>query len=147
MSYAGVFTKSHRDDFGGQSFIELELPISPARPKAPTDTQLVDDAMTAIGTQHFDKALALLPKISSSREREKRLIKIEALDGLRKHDDLIALLDPPQNADEVVKAVALLLNAGQPSEARSRLEAASTLIDRGLYQDLAAAIAAREVSL
>ena len=62
MSYANVFTKSHRGDFGGQSFIELELPISPARPKAPTDTQLVDDAMTAIATQRFDKALALLPQ-------------------------------------------------------------------------------------
>ena len=82
MSYAGVFAKSHRDEFGGQSFIEMGLPISPARPKVPTDTQLIDDAMTAIANRHFDEALALLPKISCSRDHEKRLIKIEALDGL-----------------------------------------------------------------
>ena len=146
MSHAGVFGKSYRNDFGGQSFIELDLPISPARPKAPTDTQLVDDAMTAIATRRFDEALALLPKISCSREREKRLVRIEALDGLGRHNDLIELLDPPHNADEVAKAVALLLNAKRPKDARALLENASGIIDRGLYQGLVAAIAAREVS-
>ena len=146
MSYAGVFSKSHRYDFGGQSFIELDLPVSPARPKAPTDTQLIDDAMTAVATQRFDEALGLLPMISCAREHEKRLIRIEALDGLGKHNDLIEFLDPPQNADEVAKAVALLLAAGRAEDARARLETASRLIARSLYQDLAATIAAREVS-
>ena len=146
MSYAGVFAKSHRDDFGGQSFIEMDLPVSPARPKVPTDTQLVDDAMTAIANRRFDEALALLPKISCSRDYEKRLIRIEALDGLGRHNDLIELLDSPQNADEVARAVMLLLNARRPEDARGRLKTASGLIDRGLYQDLLAAIAAREVS-
>lgn len=146
MSSGGVFTKSHRDDFGGQSFIELDLSISPARPKAPTDTQLVDDAMTAIATHRFHDALGLLPKIGCSRDREKRLIKVEALDGLGMHDDLIDLLDPPRSANEVVKAVVLLLDAGRPDDARARIEAGSRLIDRGLYQDLTSAIAAREMS-
>ena len=102
--------------------------------------------MTAIATRRFDEALGLLPKISGSREHEKRLIKIEALDGLGKHNDLIELLDPPQNADEVAKAVALLLDFGRVKDARARLEAASRLIARSFYQDLAATIAAREVS-
>ena len=146
MSYAGVFGKSHRDDFGGQSYIELDLPISPARPKAPTDTQLVDDAMTAIATKRFNDALSLLPKISFSREHEKRLIKIEALSGLGRHDDLIECLNPPQTADEVARGVALLLDAGRIEEAKTLLETTSKLIDRSLYQDLAAVIAAREVS-
>lgn len=144
MSYAGIFSESPRADFGGKSFIELELPLSPARPREPTDTQLLDDAMTAVATQRYDQALALLPGISCAHKREKRLIKVNALDGLGWHNQLIELLDPPQSTDEVVRVIALLLAAGRPAEARARLEDGSTLIDRILYQDLTGAIAARE---
>ncbi|MXZ92425.1 MAG: hypothetical protein F4Z05_13255 [Chloroflexi bacterium] len=146
MSNAGVFMKSHRNDFGGNSFIELDLPSAPARPTAPSDIQLVDDAMTAIADERFDEALDILPKINCSREREKRLIQIEALSALGRHNELLEFLNPPQNADEVAKAIALLLDAGRYDDAKKQLETASSLIDPILHQDLADSIMAKEVN-
>ena len=146
MSSGGVFTGSHRDDFGGNTFIKLTLPRSPSRPKTPTPTQRLDEAMTAVTIRQYEKALQLLAEINSSHSHEKRQIEIKALDGMGRHEELIRFLDPPQNADEVVRIISLLLDARRFDEATARLDAASALIPRPLYESLTATIAARRMT-
>ena len=146
MSSGGVFTGSHRDDFGGNTFIQLNLPPSPSRPKTPTPTQRLDEAMTAVTIGQYEKALELLAEIDSSHGHEKRQIEIKALDGMGRHEELVRFLDPPQNADEVTRTIALLLDARRFDEATARLDAASALIPRSLSEDLTATIAARRMT-
>ena len=146
MSSGGVFTGSHRDDFGGKTFIKLNLPFSPSRPKSPTPTQRLDDAMTAVATEQYEKALELLAEINTSHSHEKRQIKIRALDGLGRQEELIELLDPPQSVDEVVRVISLLLDSGRFDEAVVRLNAASALVDRALFEELTTTITARRMT-
>ena len=146
MSPAGVFTGSHRSDFGGNSFIELELPLSTARPKKATAIQCLDDAMTAVGTGRYEDALGLLPKIGSSYSSKIRQVQIKALEGLQKTEELIKLLDPPQTVDEVVKSISLLLDANRFDDAAKRLETASALVDPATYRQLDESIATRRIT-
>ena len=145
MSPAGVFTGSHRDDFGGNTFITLPLHHSPARPKGPTVTQRLDDAMTAVTLGRHQEALNLLPSSGSDHLDVKRQIQISALEGLGRHEDLLRLLDPPQSPDEAVRVISLLLECGRFTEASMRLQTMSALIDPSTYRDLTAVIAARKV--
>ena len=146
MSSGGVFTGSHRDDFGGNTFIQLSLPPSPSRPRTPTPIQRLDEAMTAVTIRQYEKALELLNEIDSSHSHEKRQIEIKALDGMGRHEELVRFLNPPQNADEVSRAISLLLDARRFDEATARLDAASALIPRSLSEDLTATIAARRMT-
>ena len=146
MSSGGVFTGSHRDDFGGNTFIKLNLPLSPSRPKILTSTRRLDEAMKAVIIGQYEKALELLPEIDSSHSHEKRQIEIEALDGMGRHEELVRLLDPPQSADEVVRTISLLLDAWRFDEATARLDAASALIPPSLFEDLTATIIARRMT-
>ena len=144
MSSGGVFTRSHRSDFGGKTSITLDLPASYTAQQESTGTQLLDEAMTAVRTGQFETALELLPRIvDSSHSHVKRKVAIEALDGLRRHEELLQLLDPPQNADEAVKAVALLVEAKRYDEAMAVLQAASTMLDDATRKAIANQIAVR----
>ena len=145
MSREGVFTGSHRNDFGGNTFIKLSLLPSPSRPKEVTTTQRIDDAMTAIAVEQYENALELTLGVDSSRHPEIRLIQIKALEGLNRLGELIELLDPAQSAEEVVRVISLLLDADRHDEASERLESSSELIDQALHNDLAAVIAAERV--
>jgi hypothetical protein len=146
MSPAGVFTGSHRSDFGGNSFIKLDLPLSAARPKKPTAIQHLDKAMTAVATGQYEWALELLSKIGPSHSDEKRQVEIQALEGLGQSEELIRLLDLPRTADEVTKIISLLLDNNRFDEAESRLETASALVDRATCEQLAATIAVRRMT-
>ena len=145
MSSAGVFTGSHRDDFGGNTFVTLPLHHSPARPKGPTVTQRLDDAMTALTLGRHEEALDLLPLSSSDQPHLKRQIQIKALEGLGRQEDLLKLLDPPQGQDEAVRIISLLLGLGRYTEASKRLAAMSAMIDPATLKELELVIAAREV--
>ena len=146
MSSGGVFSGSHRDDFGGKPFIKLNLPASSLRPKPPTPNQRLDDAMTAVATENYERALKLLAVIDTSHSDEKRQIKIRALEGLGRQEELIELLDPPQSVDEVVRAISLLLDARRFDEAAVRLNAASAFVDCALFEELTATITARRMT-
>jgi hypothetical protein len=146
MSPAGVFTGSHRSDFGGNSFIKLDLPLSAARPKKTTAIQHLDKAMTAVATGQYEWALELLSKIGPSHSDEKRQVEIQALEGLGQSKELIRLLDLPRTADEVTKIISLLLDNNRFDEAEARLETASALVDRATCQQLAATIAVRRMT-
>ena len=146
MSSGGVFTGSHRDDFGGKTFIKLNLPPSPSRPKPPTPTQRLDDAMTAVATGQYERALELLPETTTSHSHEIRQIRVKALDALGRHEELISFLDPPQSADEVARVISLLLERGRFDEAAQRLTAGSTFVDRVHFEELTATINARRMS-
>lgn len=145
MSPAGVFTGSHRDDFGGNTFVTLPLHHSPTRPKGPTATKRLDEAMTAVTLGQHEEALDLLPSSSSDHAHFRRQIQIRALEGLERHEDLLKLLDPPQSQDEAVKVISLLLELGRNIEASQRLAVMSTLIDPATLRELRAVIAAKEV--
>ena len=143
MSHAGVFTGSHRDDFGGNTFVKLGLLASPSRPKQRTTTQRIDDAMTEVSVGEYEKALQLIAGIEASHCHEVRLIKIEALDGLDRKEELIELLDPPQGQDEALKIISLLLDCGRYDDAEARLPAMSALIDQAVFKELTSIIATR----
>ena len=145
MSHGGVFSGSHRDDFGGETFIKLSLPASPYRLKTASATQRLDEALAAVAARQYEKALELLPEIPCSHSHVKRRIKIKALEGLRRQEELIELLDPPQTAGEVVQVISLLLDARRFDEARARLKAAAALVDRTVFRDLTETIAARKM--
>lgn len=145
MSADGIFTGSHRDDFGGNTFIKLDLPFSSSRPKGATSVRQLDDAMTAVATKRYEKALQLLIEIDSSHSYKKRQIKIEALEGLQRHEELIDVLNPPQTVDEVVRIISLLLDAEKFDQAEACLDSSSKWIDRSLLKDLTKTIAARKM--
>ena len=129
---------SHRDDFGGKTSITLDLPSSRIGRLGPTATQLLDEAMTAVRCGRFERALELLPTISdSSHSYAKRQVTMKALQGLGRHDELIQLLNPPQNADEAVRVVALLVGQKRFEECMVLLESASDLLDPATHKALA----------
>ena len=145
MSPAGVFSGSPRADFGGNTFIELNLPPAPARPNAPTSTQIIDDAISALGLGEYAKALELVENTPLSSSPEIRQIKIRSLQGLQQWDDLFALLDPPGTADEAVMVITLLIDQQRFDEARARLEGASGLLADPLFDELARKIEGRRM--
>ena len=91
----------------------------------------------------YEKALQLIAGVGSSHSHQKRLIKIEALEGLGRKDELIELIDPPQGQDEAVKVISLLLDCGRFDDAEARLPAMSSLIDQTVFRELAGIIATR----
>ena len=143
MSPAGVFTGAHRDDFGGRTFVSLNLPAARRWAVGPTISHRLDDAMTAIGNKQYEKALALVADVPSCRAKDKRRVEIEALRGLGWTNRLIALLDPPENVGEVVEVVSLLLGARRFDEATTCLQASKPLVPFSLFEELKATIAAR----
>lgn len=146
MSPAGVFTGSHRAEFGGNTYIKLDLPQPPSRPKGPTTLRQLDEAATAVTSKRYSEALEALPEDSTSYRNEIRQIKIEALDGLGQHEKLIRLLDPPTSAGEVVRLISLLCGARRFDKAKARLEAASELVDDTLFHELSERIAVERMA-
>ena len=145
MSAAGVFTGSHRDDFGGNTFIELDLPVDRSEGRRSSDWQPLDEAMTAVAEKRFEDALELVADIPPSRQTERRRIEIESLRGLGRQQQLIEVLDPPVTADELVELIALLLDAGRADDANERLQTSRSLLTPSLFRDLSATIRAREI--
>jgi hypothetical protein len=145
MSKEGVFSRSHRDDFGGKTYIDLSLPPSPARPAPPSTIQRLDEAMTAVRQGHFEGALKLAATIDESRGREKRQVQTEALAGLGRIDELVDLLTPPQAEDEAVRLVSVLLENDRFEEAEKAIESSANLLGAGLTKDLSETIKARRI--
>ena len=56
------------------------------------------------------------------------------------------VLNPPQNADEVMKLMAMLLETGQLDEAAKQLDAARVTIGPALSEELAKRIAVRRMT-
>ena len=146
MSPEGVFMGSHRDDFGGHTFITLPLPRSPVRPAAPSAMVRLDDAFAAVKTGDYARALKLVENLGPEYELQKRQIQVEALSGLGRNDDVLALLSPPQTIEELTRAVSMLLDLRRFDEAQERLEAGAELLDRSTAKDLASMIKARRMA-
>ena len=147
MSPAGVFTGSHRDDFGGKTYIELDLPVAPMRGGGgATTTQTLDDATRAVAEGRYEEAMTLIADVPSGRSEEKRQIEIEAMSGLGRLEQLIELLDPPQSLNEAVRAISLLLDAGRVDDADARLHANQSWMTPSLFEDLKATIAAKRMA-
>ena len=145
MSNAGVFSGSHRSDFGGNTFLTLSLPRSPSRPRPATITQRLDDAMTAVKKGGYEEALELISGPEFSGYPEARLVKIEALDALGHLDELIEILDQPRNMDEGIRLISLLLQDGRTDEASGKLGALSDLFDRATFSSLTEKIAVQRI--
>ena len=136
MSASGVFVGDHRNDFGGNTYIKLSF-RSAQRRRHPTSIKLLDAAMTALFRGEYDNALKLAADIDDQRHSfEIRQIKIGALDGLGRCDDLLDVLDPPQNADELAMAIRLLLDDRRFDDAFRWLEANHELLDQEILDTL-----------
>ena len=140
MSPARVFSGSPRADFGGNTFMKLTLLPSPARPKAPTSTQILDDAMSAANLGQYEKALELCRDSRLANLYEKRRIEIRSLKGLERWGDLIVLLESPETADEAIMGITLLTDQGRLDEAEALLEGASGLLATPHFDELAGKI-------
>ena len=102
--------------------------------------------MTAANSGQFERALELLRRLPDSvPSRTKRLVKIEALRGLGRHDELLEILSTPETPDEAIMAVSMLLEADRFDDAETQLEAGTPLLDPATFKDLTAAIAARRM--
>ena len=147
MSSAGVFTASHRDDFGGNSFIQLQLPYSPKRNRKSSNTLLLDEAAAAVAMGQHKEALSLLSKMGNIRSETTRKLQIAALNGIGKVEELVDLLMPPRNADEVVLVISSLLDLGRLEEAEATLKTASEWVDKATHQELLDTIKLRRMIL
>lgn len=146
MSSGGVFSGMPRADFGGNSFIKLSLPPSPERPQAPTVAQLLDDAMNAVRSGQFEKALELRGQLPDSvPSGTKRQVEIEALRGLERYDELLDILSTPETPDEAIFAISMLLETDRLDDAEIQLEAGAALLDLATLKELAAAITTRRM--
>ena len=146
MSPAGVFTQSHRDDFGGNTFVKLDLPVARNPAKEVTDRQRLDNAFAAVQEGQYEISLELISDIPSFSSAKKRQIEIRALMGLRLTEQLLQLLDPPQNADEAIQLIALLVDDGQLDEAMEQVQASKGMIDDAVRDDIKAKIKAKRIS-
>ena len=146
MSAAGVFTGAHRDDFGGKTSTELELPRKKARDGRLGAIRRLDDAKTAIGNKQYEQALTILDELPASQAKDRRQIELEAFRGLGKTNRLIDLLDPPRNVSEVIELIRLLLDRDRFDDALNSLREAKSLVPASLLRDLEATIAARRIS-
>lgn len=146
MSREGVFMGSHRDDFGGNTSISLELPHSPARPAAPSAVVRLDDAFAAVRSGNYARAMELVEDFGPAHELQKRQVQIEALSGLGQDDEILALLNPPRTIEEVTRAVSMLLERRRFDEAEVRLAAGKQLLDSATAEALASMIRARRMA-
>ena len=135
MSGSGVFAGFHRDDFGGDTFIELPLQAT-RKGRRDSGLKRIDEAMAAVAEERFDQALASLASIPPSRSTERRRVEIEALRGLGRVEALVEGLSPPQSADETVELISLLLEAGRLHEAQEALDVSKELLSQALFRDL-----------
>lgn len=140
MSEAGVFMASFRNDFGGKSYSELSFKRPTARRSLSTVTRTVDDAMSAVARGDFESALGLCDEFGVSHSQQKRQIMMRSLDGLGRAEELIELLDPPQNSEEAVMLISLLLKLGEFDVAEAKLGLAGDWIDASLIDQLRARI-------
>lgn len=146
MSPAGVFMGSHRDDFGGHTSVKLPLPHSPARPPAPTVTRRLDDAFTAVARGEHEEALRLVDGLGPSHDVPKRHIEIEALTALGRYEEVLELMNPPQTVEEVIRAVAMLLDHARFDDAQARLDDGRHLLEGSVAAELDATINARRMA-
>ena len=146
MSSSGVFSGSHRDDFGGNTFVKLDLSPTPLRANKHTVTKRLDQAMTAVAQGQFKLALELLDEIGSPHLQQKRQIAIRAYQGLQRWDELLDLLDPPQSVDEALMSISWLLDARKFDDSSRILGAASSLMTPQLFEELTMTIAARKLA-
>ena len=146
MSPAGVFTGSPRQDFGGNTFIELRLDLTRGQPTMATPIQRLDDAMTAVANGQFKEALELVSEPIHTHTLEQRQISIEALAGLDRREALIEILSPPGNAEEAARLFSLLLGADRFAEAEALLGSIEGLLDTPMLSEMAAMIEAKRMS-
>ena len=137
MSKSGYFAGLHRNDFGGNTFVELELQTSPSRPTPPSTSQLLDEAIKASNNEDFLNAIEITNSIDESYSIQKRQITIKALEGLGDIESLTQFLMPPTNADETVKLMNLLIEQKRFDDAEEQLELVSHFLDISLFDELA----------
>ena len=136
MSPAGVFAGSHRDDFGGNTFTTLPLLPSPARPPLPSAIKFLDDAMASLAAGDYEASLELVTRVGPSYGQRTRQVKAEALNALGRNEELIALIDPPQTAEETVKLISKLIEVRRFDRASAVLSAGASMVSGGLARDL-----------
>ena len=124
MTAGGLFSRSHRAEFGGNSYLTLPLPVSLARPDAATSpTALLDEAIDAIQHRQFARAIELLDRTGDAADERSRSIRLRALEGLGDSDRILGLIgDEPNSEDELVLVITILLDRSDTERALTVLE-------------------------
>ncbi|MCY4531197.1 MAG: metallophosphoesterase [Gammaproteobacteria bacterium] len=143
MSHAGVFAGSHRNDFGGNTYMQIQLPRPPRRHQSTSRVQMIDNAITAVRAERFDDALKAIEEIDPSCSAEVRAITIAAFEGLGKLTELMEFLDPPKSTDEATKLISLLLDVHRFGDASDVIQVSEDLLGEHVAKELDAAINAR----
>ena len=140
MSPAGNFGRSYRDDLGGGSFFQLDLPDSISRPLRPSAIRIIDDALDAVKNSRYEDALTLILEEQGEHPEIARQIRIEALTELGRKCDLIAVLSPPLNPDELFTLISLFIELQRYDEADAILSENRFLVDPHLCEETRARI-------
>ena len=134
MSSSGVFSRSHRDDFGGKSSIVLPLPRSARGPDR--SQALADEALSALGDRRYEEALELSSRLGSAHTELRRKVEIAAYENMHDAEELVRVLDPPRDVSEATRLIAQLINLGRFDEAARCLDAASRQLPAPLVDEL-----------
>ena len=147
MSASGIFTRSHRDDFGGASFLTLPLPESTGRRRvrsSPSGT-IANKMIEALGEKRYEDVLTLAPQLDESQASLNRTAKIVALNALGQFDVLVKLLDSPRNLDEALRRIAILIELRRWDDAEDQLDLIRGEISAGFHRELSEKITARRL--
>ena len=142
MSSSGVFARSHRDDFGGNSFITLRLPPSKRKAETSRKTALADDVVAALGEHRYHDVIALASRLGHSQAALQRKAKITAFEALEEYENLIPMLDPQQGPEDAAKLIALLIKLRRWDAAEDQLNSLKGTFPTALLTDFGERIAA-----
>ncbi len=138
MSPGGVFYSSHRDDFLGESSIDLNLPTRAQSARQRTDVFARDEAIACVSQGLYENALESLGwEGQSVTIQPDRQIIAEALESMGDHDRLTVLLDPPLTADEAIRLISLFLQSDRLDEAEACLSSIGDMLSESSRRDLA----------
>ena len=135
MSSSGIFSRSHRDDFGGNSYITLPLPPSKKPPVSPKNADLASEVVAALGEKRYKDAIALAARLDNSQVVLKRKVKIIAYEALEDYDNLVSVLDPQQGVDEAARKISLLIKLRRWDDAEVQLKSSEGVLPTAQLTD------------
>src|SRR5438552_4902892 len=117
MTAGTVFSAARRAEFGGGSYVEMELD-PPDKTPADTDRARVLAAEEALGNQNASLALDLLQEVSWTPGSYARALAVRAMRETQRWDALVAAIAEPTSLDELVELVDAEMRLGRLDRAK-----------------------------
>lgn len=109
-----IFTSSPRAEFGGNDYLDLTWSASSGAETAAPYVAAVDDAYKAFAEKDYERVLQLLEPIVDE-DAVVRKLRIDALLEVGRHSDIVALVEEPRSADELMVLVGTAVTLGPES--------------------------------